>query len=147
MLRSTLGCATLVDRRANRWDWMADTFRTTRSLTRDKLHLNTCDRHLQPGPLLIVVLVSHIPFGTGLRGEPFANRRSYEEHVNASFGEGESPDAGATTRTLESKQRGCGLSPENSNYQYIALSARALWSVQAKNCWLDGASRNCKYRA
>ncbi|KAF1951658.1 hypothetical protein CC80DRAFT_394763, partial [Byssothecium circinans] len=49
------------------------------------------------GTLLFVILTGHLPFGTGLKGEPFTNWRGYEEHVNKRFEAGELPDMAGLT--------------------------------------------------
>ncbi|KAF2105676.1 kinase-like domain-containing protein [Lophiotrema nucula] len=49
------------------------------------------------GTLLFVILTGHLPFGTGLKGEPFTNWRAYEEHVNERFEAGEFPEVAGLT--------------------------------------------------
>jgi serine/threonine protein kinase len=44
------------------------------------------------GTLLFIILVGHLLFGIGFKGQPFANWRAYEDCVNERFKAGQFPD-------------------------------------------------------
>jgi len=78
------------------------------------------------GSMLFVVLTGNLPFGTGLKGEPFDDLQSYEVHVNECFKRGGFPVvAGLTGGDII---RRCWHHDEDSGFKTTADVPSALKS-------------------
>jgi serine/threonine protein kinase len=78
------------------------------------------------GSLLFVILTGNLPFGTGLKGEPFDDMQSYESYVNERFKRGEFPVV--TGLIAGDIIRSCWHHNENSGFKTAADVLSALRS-------------------